>query len=87
MINLSNHIGAQYEDGRIELKLKRKGFIEVGKLIYTCKVEVVRSKDQGIYNSIIKQRLANEAPLVSQKSTGNIIFDQGKQENYRTRSQ
>jgi hypothetical protein len=87
MINLSNHIGAQYEDGRIELKLKRKGFIEVGKLIYTCKVEVVRSKDQGIYNSIIKQRLANEAPLVSQKSTGNIIFDQGKHENYRTRSQ
>lgn len=87
MINLSNHIGEQYEDGEIELKLKRKGFIEVGKLIYKCKVEVVRSKDQEIYNSIIKQRLVNEAPLVIIKGIGNKIFDQGKQENYRTRSQ
>ena len=66
-INLSNHIGAAYEHGDIALKLKRKGTIEVARVVYRCRVEVMKSKDSELYNALVSARDAHEARTKAEK--------------------
>jgi len=51
VINLSQHIGAQFENGHLqELKVKKPGNIQVRNITYRVIVEIVKDKDKEIFN-------------------------------------